>query len=143
MTDEVKAPLRSARFLAAAWGCFLLAVTSWPKPPDVTAAGLPLDKLTHFGLYAVEGFLLLRAVRWPARARSAFARALAIVGFLALVGVLDEAHQEWIPGRKMDVADFAADVAGAFVGAVVGTVVGGLTSGPPPSHRPRRSESAD
>ena len=139
MTDEVKAPLRRARFLAAAWGCFLLAVTSWPEPPDVSARGLPLDKLTHFALYAVEGFLLLRAVRWPAWAHASLARVLVIVGILALVAAFDEAHQEWIPGRKMDAADFAADVAGALVGAAVGS----LTSGPPSSRRPRRSGSAD
>lgn len=105
------------RIAAALWGGFLLLVTSWPRPPEIRAGGFPLDKLTHFGLYAVEGFLLVRAVRWPGPARFSWGRVLAIVGTLALWGALDEAHQEWIPGRKMDAADLAADVAGAAVGA--------------------------
>jgi VanZ family protein len=113
---------KNTRIAAALWGGFLFLVTSWPKPPDVTAAGLPLDKLTHFALYAVEGFLLLRAVRWPAWVRSTFARVVSIVGALTLVAAFDEAHQEWIPGRKMDAADLAADVGGATVGAIAAGV---------------------
>ena len=126
MTNEVKAPRRRARFLAAAWGCFLLAVTSWPNPPAVRTGGFPLDKLIHFLLYGVEAFLLYRAIDWRGRAGFAWSRVLAIVGTMALWGALDEAHQAWIPGRTMDSADLAADIAGATVGAFLG----GLTSRP-------------
>jgi len=118
MTDEVKAPLRRARFLAAAWGCFLLAVTSWPNPPRIRTGGLPLDKAIHFLLYAVEAFLLHRAIGWKGRPGLAWSRALAIVGTMMLWGAIDEAHQAWIPGRTMDSADLAADIAGAAVGTV-------------------------
>jgi VanZ family protein len=123
MTDEVKAPLRRARFLAAAWGCFLLAVTSWPNPPAVEAGGFPLDKLTHFLLYAVEALLLHRAIRWKGRSGIAMSRVMAIVGTMAVWGMLDEAHQEWIPGRVMDTGDLLADVTGAAVGAVLGETI--------------------
>jgi VanZ family protein len=118
MTDEVKAPLRRARFLAAAWGGFLLLLTSWPNPPSVEAGRFPLDKLTHFALYAVEAFLLYRAIRWPTRSGPALSRIATVVGALALWGMLDEAHQEWIPGRRMDSGDLFADISGATAGAV-------------------------
>jgi hypothetical protein len=72
----------------------------------------------------VEGFLLYRAVRWVGRGGFAWTRVLTIVGILALWGALDEAHQEWIPGRRMDPDDLAADVAGAVTGAVASGLVG-------------------
>ena len=108
------------RIAALLWGGFLFVLTSWPNPPSPDAAGLPLDKLTHFGLYGVEGFLLYRAIRWKGQAGFAWTRVLTIVGILALWGAIDEAHQEWVPGRRMDADDLAADVAGAAVGAVFG-----------------------
>jgi VanZ family protein len=109
--------LRRARIAAALWGGFLFLLTSWPNPPAVAAGGFALDKLTHFLLYAVEAFFLSRAIAWPGRRGFAGPRILAVIGTMALWGALDEAHQEWIPGRMMDSADLAADVVGASVGA--------------------------
>ena len=68
----------------------------------------------------MEGFLLYRAIRWKGRAGLAASRVLTVAGILALWGMLDEAHQEWIPGRRMDAGDLAADLAGAVAGAVLG-----------------------
>jgi VanZ family protein len=108
--------LKRARIAAALWGGFLFAVTSWPHPPEIRAGGFPLDKLTHFLLYGVEAFLLHRAIATPGRG-FAWSRVLGVVGVMAVWGVLDEVHQEWIPGRRMDGADLGADVAGAVIGA--------------------------
>jgi VanZ family protein len=110
--------LRRARIAAALWGGFLFLLTSWPNPPALRAGGFPLDKLTHFLLYAVEAFLLYRAVAWPGRPGPAASRVLTVVGIMALWGAIDEAHQEWIPGRMMDAADLVADVGGAAAGAL-------------------------
>jgi VanZ family protein len=96
-------------------------------------SGIPnFDKLVHFTLYAVEAWLLYRSVRWPGRPRFSAARALAIVGAMAVWGVADETHQTWIPRRSMEGADVLADVAGAGAGAVVASWV---------SRRDRRSGS--
>lgn len=111
-----------ARIAAALWGGFLLLSTSWPNPPAIRAGGLPVDKATHFVLYGVEAFLLHRAIGWRGRSGFAWSRVLAVVGTMALWGALDEAHQEWIPGRRMDSADLAADIAGAAVGSVMAGV---------------------
>ena len=81
------------------------------------------DKVVHFGLYAVEAFFLYQAVRWPGRAGFSLARVLAIVGALAVWGAADEVHQFWIPGRRMEGEDVAADVAGAGIGAIAASLV--------------------
>jgi VanZ family protein len=77
------------------------------------------DKLVHFTLYAVEAFLIYRAVRWPGRSRASFGRTLAIVGLMAVWAVADETHQFWIPGRSMEAGDVAGDVVGAWAGALL------------------------
>lgn len=116
--------MRRARIAAALWGGFLFLLTSWPNPPAVRAGGFPLDKLTHFLLYAVEAFLLSRAISWPDRSGLGGSRFLAVVLTMALWGAVDEVHQEWIPGRMMDSGDLAADVAGAAAGALSAGVRG-------------------
>jgi VanZ family protein len=62
-------------------------------------------------------------------------RIVAIVGTMALWGMLDETHQEWIPGRMMDSGDLIADISGATVGAALAGVRRRLNS------LSRRSES--
>ncbi|HSD72464.1 MAG TPA: VanZ family protein [Thermoanaerobaculia bacterium] len=113
--------VKRARIAAALWGGFLFAVTSWPNPPAISAGGLPVDKITHFFLYAVEAFLLDRA--FPRKGSGlALTRMLAITGGMALWGMVDEAHQQWIPGRQMDSGDLLADVSGALGGAIAAGV---------------------
>jgi VanZ family protein len=115
---------RRARSAAFFWGLFLLALTSWPKPPPIpVVSGIPnSDKGGHFLLYGIEAYLLYRAVAWPGRSRFSLARVLAIVGAMAAWGMADEAHQYWIPGRSMEAGDVAADVAGAVFGALIASL---------------------
>jgi VanZ family protein len=127
--------MRRARIAAALWGGFLFLLTSWPNPPTVPAGGFPLDKLTHICLYGVEAFLLYRAIGWRGRSGFGLSRIIAIVGTMALWGMLDETHQEWIPGRMMDSGDLIADISGATVGAALAGVRRRLNS------LSRRSES--
>jgi VanZ family protein len=118
--------LRRARVAAIAWGLFLLALTSWPSPPEVPlVSSIPdVDKLVHALLYGVEGFLLYFAVAWPGPPRFSLLRALVIGGALAVWGTLDEVHQAWIPGRSMEAADALTDATAGLVGAVVASGVG-------------------
>jgi VanZ family protein len=85
--------------------------------------------VAHFGMYAILAWLLARhgtevAGRWVAMV-------LAIIvasGF----GAVDEWHQQYIPGRSTELADWQADTLGAAVGALVYAVFSrrrtGLTS---------------
>jgi VanZ family protein len=112
---------RRAVWAAVGWGIFLMALTSWPSPPEVpVVSSIPdFDKFVHTFLYGVEGFLLCRAVAWPPASRSVWLRALAVAGALAVWATLDEIHQYWIPGRSMEGLDALADTAGGFLGALV------------------------
>jgi VanZ family protein len=70
--------------------------------PDVD---FPLDKLAHFVIYGVLGWLAAmgreRAGGWPAAP---------LVALLAIgCGVLDEIHQRTVPGRSAEVADAVVD----------------------------------
>src|SRR4051794_28594201 len=100
-----------ARILAVAWAVLMLALTSWPTPPEVpVVSSIPnFDKVVHALLYGILGFLASFAVAWPAGERRPILRALFIAGAVALWGTLDEIHQAWIPGRSMELADAVTD----------------------------------
>jgi len=117
--------VKRSRIQALVWAAFLFTLTSWPSPPRVPlVSGIPnFDKLVHFTLYAVQAWLLYRAVRWAGRSRFSLARVLVVVGVVAVWGVVDETHQTWIPGRSMEGNDVAADVVGSAAGAVAASVV--------------------
>lgn len=108
------------------WGLFVWILTSWPNPPT-PPAGWPIpspDRLIHFLLYGIEAALLMRAIRWSrvvAGKRSVLSHLLVVGGVMGLWGMLDEAHQAFIPGRSVEGADWAADI--------FGSVAGGLLSG--------------
>ena len=112
--------LRRARRAALIWGLFLLALTSWPSPPELPSEFTfpDMDKVVHGFLYGVEGFLLYFAIAWKGPFRP-LRRALAIAGILAVWGTLDEIHQAFIPGRFMEGMDAVIDTIGGFLGALV------------------------
>src|SRR5262245_46183476 len=112
--------LRRARRAALVWGLFLLALTSWPSPPELPYAWTfpNIDKVVHALLYSVEGFFLYFAIAWSGPRRP-LRRALAVAGILAVWGTLDEIHQAFIPGRFMEGMDAVIDSVGGFLGALV------------------------
>jgi VanZ family protein len=123
--------------MLAGWVAFTLTLTSIPNPefgPTFPGA----DKVAHFGFYGVMGFLF---VLWRRETGSGAAAAVVWAAiFAALLGAVDEVHQQWIPGRSMDfldwVADFAGGTAGSFCSAVAASMLPFLlTSNDPPSSR--------
>lgn len=82
---------------------------------------LVLRKLAHFGIFAVEGFLLrlgLGKVR-PARFGNNFITTIIGAG----LAVLNELHQLSSAGRVCSVRDMAIDASGALAGALVAAAV--------------------
>ncbi len=123
--------------MLAGGGALTLTLRSVPNP-ECGPAFPGADKIAHFGFYGVAGFLF---VLW--RREIGKGAAVAVVWaaiFAALLGAVDEFHQQWIPGRSMDlldwVADFAGGTAGGFCSAVAVSMVPFLlTPKDPPSPR--------
>jgi len=123
--------------MLAGWVAFTLTLTSIPNP-RFGSLFPGADKIAHFGCYGVAGFLF---VLW--RRENGTGAVVAVVWaaiFAALLGAVDEFHQQWIPGRSMEfidwVADFAGGTAGGFCSAVAASMIPVLLTPkvPPRSH---------
>lgn len=89
---------------ALAWAAVLFSISSRPTLPTDLGGGL--DKVAHFGAFAVLGLLLAHGalgqrlpIGWPILLGLAYAAA-------------DEIHQAFVPGRYPDAADWVADALG-------------------------------
>jgi hypothetical protein len=107
-------------YLAA---CLVLVANLFFLGSQPFAVGLfqpPYDKLAHFAAFGCMALLLTLASvgRWP----------LAVVAAVTLVGVLDEWHQTWLPGRSADMGDLAADFVAAVAVVVVALLLRGSAS---------------
>jgi len=109
--------------MLAAWVALTLTLTSIPDP--VFGASFPgADKLAHFAFYGVMGFLF---VLWRREIGTEAAAAIVWAAiFAALLGAVDEFHQQWIPGRSMELLDWATDFAGGTAGGVCSAVAASM-----------------
>jgi VanZ family protein len=91
---------------------FFFGLTHWPseKMPD-TSFILYIDKVVHFCLFTVLGFLLSYRVQAGSYIKQ-FATVLAI---LAIYAAFDELTQPLV-GRSTELLDWIADILGASVG---------------------------
>lgn len=103
----------SRRWLPTAlWAVVILVLTSVPTPAG-PPGGLGIDKAVHLVLYAILGWLAIRA----ASGRSIRARTVMwTLAAVALFAVVDEIHQVFIPWRTGDLGDWVADVTGGALG---------------------------
>lgn len=107
------------------WAGVIIFATSTPSdlvPQQVST----FDKAAHFSMYAVLAALLTHhlsdvTTRW----RAAILAILLAVAF----GAIDEWHQQYIPGRSMELADWGADSLGATTGALALAFARRLLSG--------------
>jgi VanZ family protein len=75
-----------------------------------------IDKLAHFGVYFILGYLILRAFSAGARKEINWKKSLLLITLGAVYGASDEWHQMFVPGRQADAADWMAD----FIGIIFG-----------------------
>lgn len=98
---------------ALLWAALLLWLGGRSDVPAPTT-DLPLDKLAHFVLYGVLGWLA------AAGRERAGGPAPWIVSLLAIAcGVLDELHQRTVPGRSAELADAAVDAVAVIVASAI------------------------
>lgn len=99
------------------YGILLWGTSIYPSPPPVVSVG-GFDKLLHLLEYVPFGYLLSRVV---ARQHGGVARArywaVTLAGS-ALMGLLCEASQAFLPTRSFEVADLAADLLGGALGGL-------------------------
>ena len=92
--------------------------SSFPGPermPDVRF----LDKLLHFGAYAVLGILFFRAYETlPLKNNRNLLIFISIVS-ATLYGVSDEIHQYFVPFRHADLMDVVANTMGSICGVYI------------------------
>ncbi|HYR11032.1 MAG TPA: VanZ family protein [Longimicrobium sp.] len=98
---------------ALLWAAVIWSLSSRSRLPGPDAPGI--DKVAHFGAYALLGWLLVRAAD-----RSRLPLALGVV-LGVLYGATDEIHQMYVPGRSPDVMDWFADAAGVAAATFVYT----------------------
>lgn len=84
------------------------------QPFAVNLVPAPWDKFAHAGIF----FLICIAIGVASGRSGARMLAVALTGAV-LLGMLDEWHQGFLPGRNAGLDDLAADVLGALVGAAV------------------------
>lgn len=95
------------RFLAVAWLVLLFVLSN--QPGSKIGARHPVDKILHIFAFGVLAFLIAlgNRVRW--RRFNLWMVPLAV----ASLGVVDEFHQSFVPGREVSGMDVAADAVGA------------------------------
>jgi len=102
--------------LLVVWVVFTFFLTSLPG----RSFHLPFqvsDKAAHLVFYGVMGFL---CALWRRESGVSAVRAILFaLFFTAVVGAVDEVHQEWIPGRSMELLDWIADTLGGGIGAII------------------------
>jgi VanZ family protein len=102
------------------WVAFTFVVSH--QPAVVIPFGAP-DYVAHAINYSVLGVLLIWALaggEWAAMTRPLM---LSAVVLAVLLGIADEFHQSFIPGRDPSLHDVLADAVGASIGACVAAVV--------------------
>ena len=110
--------MNKARYFLPAVLFYLLIFALSSRDFDIDLPGRGLDKAAHFVEFSVLGLLLalgyFNAFRFSTAVKSV------LVFFTGLpLGILDEFHQLFVPGRTSAVGDVIADAAGIVWGILV------------------------
>lgn len=107
------------------YALLVLAVSSLPNLKSPDTGGLPFDKVAHVAEYAVFALLASRSMRRWVKNRVL----LWVFTLTAVFALVDEYHQQFIPGREFDPLDYVANVAGAVLGLVLVLIIRRRRSG--------------
>jgi Predicted integral membrane protein len=104
----------------AIWAAFILLLTSVPGAAIPHVGFRLTDKVAHTTMYAIFAWLAARSML---RSGKPARYILLVVVGIAIFGAADEWHQQFIPGRSMELLDWIADTTGATLGAVTAMMV--------------------
>lgn len=107
MPTETRSPHRHLLTLLL-FGLLFGLFVGGHHPASAHMIPAPWDKAAHLSLFALLGVLL--KLRWPRLP------APLILVLCALLGLGDEIHQSFVPGRQPDWADGLADILGCSLG---------------------------
>ena len=109
--------------MLAGWVALTFTLTSIPNP-EFSPFFPGSDIIAHFVFYGVMGFLF---VLWRRETGTGAAAAVLWAAiFVALFGAVDEFHQQWIPGRSMELLDWVADFTGGTAGGFCSSVAASM-----------------
>ena len=98
------------------WAGLLFFLSAQSNLPEIGPKFPDKDKVEHFAFYGVFWFCILLPLRYGHRLSLARAIGLALL-ITSAYGATDEFHQNFVPNRTCDVADWAADTFGGFIAA--------------------------
>ena len=110
--------MKKARYFIPAGLFYLLIFTLSSRNLDIDLPVRGLDKVAHFIEFSCQGFLLSLGYFNAFRFSPALTSVLVFFTGLPL-GLLDEYHQLFVPGRTSAVGDVIADSAGIVWGILV------------------------
>jgi VanZ family protein len=99
--------------------CVLIYFQSGRPSPEMIPEIPHIDKLLHFGAYAILAVLFFRTFESLPMNNSL--KVVMILGIIssALYGITDEIHQHYVPYRDSDILDAVADTLGSITGVFV------------------------
>ncbi len=100
----------------------LVFFTTLPQitPPDL---GFTLsDKVLHFGAYLLFGLFWYKVFALGYKGGKASIYLILFV-YGSLFGFLDEYHQYFVPNRRMEAGDIAADILGISVAIIIHKII--------------------
>ena len=103
---------------ALLWAGVIFWLSSLSHPPTPGPEFLYKDKIAHWMLYCVLGWLVALALRRAHNLSLPKTCALAIL-VASAYGASDEFHQRFVPHRSCDVLDWTADTLGGSAAAAV------------------------
>ena len=102
-----------------AWAITIFTLSAQPDLNLPNSLPAFSDKVAHFSVYGILGWLWARAIRLRRPKWATVLVMLSTLAFTGIYGLSDEWHQLYVHGRSADLHDALADVYGGTFGGVM------------------------